>query len=223
MHKQYPLPFESRRILQSCGRLLSSAVTASALLLFSQSTHADSLWKDDVSKSIVADKRAAQVGDIVTILVQEDNSASKDKNTKTSKSAGLDAAISSFLYSPAASGLLTKGGTLPAIKLASKSDFAGGGSINNSETIVAKIAVRVIDALPNGNLVVEGTRESAFSGEEQTIILRGTVRKNDIMSNNTVYSYNVADATIKFISKGTITDSQRKGWLHRVWDKISPF
>ena len=77
--------------------------------------------------------------------------------------------------------------------------------------------------LPNGNLLVEGTRESAFSGEQQTIVLRGAVRKDDVMSNNTVYSYNVADATIKFISKGTITDSQRKGWFHRLWDKLSPF
>ena len=43
------------------------------------------------------------------------------------------------------------------------------------------------------------------------------------MSNNSVYSYNVADATIKIISKGTITDSQRKGWMHKLWDKFSPF
>jgi flagellar basal body L-ring protein FlgH len=43
------------------------------------------------------------------------------------------------------------------------------------------------------------------------------------MSNNTVYSYNVADATIRIVSHGVVTDSQRKGWFHRVWDKFSPF
>ena len=85
------------------------------------------------------------------------------------------------------------------------------------------MAVRVVDVLPNGNLVIEGTRESSFSGEQQTIILRGTIRQDDIAANNTVYSYNVADATIKFVTKGTITDSQRKGWFHRLWDKFSPF
>ena len=100
---------------------------------------------------------------------------------------------------------------------------AGGGQINNSQQITASVAVRVVDVLPNNNLVIEGTRESSFSGEQQTIILRGTIRQDDISALNTVFSYNVADATIKFISKGTITDSQRKGWFQRLWDKVSPF
>jgi flagellar L-ring protein precursor FlgH len=170
-----------------------------------------------------ADKRAGRVGDIVTILVQENNTATKNNSTKTSKQSNIDSALSTFLYSPAASGLLTKGGTLPALKLSGKSDFTGNGTINNSQQIVASVAVRVVDVLPNKNLLVEGTRESAFSGEQQTIVLRGTIRQEDIMANNTIFSYNVADATIKFISKGVITDSQRKGWFQRLWDKLSPF
>jgi flagellar L-ring protein precursor FlgH len=170
-----------------------------------------------------ADKRACRVGDIVTILVQENTTATKDNTTKTSKQSSVDAAIASFLYSPAASGLMTKGGTMPTLKFSNKSDFTGGGSINNSQQIVASVAVRVIDVLPNGNLVIEGTRESAFSGEQQTVVLRGTIRRDDILANNTIYSYNISDATIKIVSKGTITDAQRKGWFHRLWDKLSPF
>ena len=57
----------------------------------------------------------------------------------------------------------------------------------------------------------------------QTILLRGLVRLDDITSNNTVLSYNVADASIHIISSGTVTDSTRKGWFSRIWDKISPF
>jgi len=53
--------------------------------------------------------------------------------------------------------------------------------------------------------------------------LRGTIRQDDIAANNTVYSYNISDATIKIVSKGTITDAQRKGWAHKFWDKFSPF
>jgi flagellar L-ring protein precursor FlgH len=83
--------------------------------------------------------------------------------------------------------------------------------------------VRVIDVLPNRNLVIEGTRETAFSGEQQTAILRGTVRPEDIAANNTIFSYNVADATIKFVSKGTISDNQRKGWFTKIWEKLTPF
>lgn len=186
-------------------------------------TRGDSLWQDTSSKSMFADKRASAVGDVLTVLVLESNSASKDKNAKTSKKSSLDASVATFLYSPAASGLLTKNGQMPAIKLNSKSDFDGGGAVNNSEEIKARFAVRVIDVLPNRNLVIEGTRETAFSGEQQTIVLRGVVRPDDITSNNSVLSANISDATIKFISKGVLTDSQRKGWLQRVWDKVAPF
>lgn len=185
---------------------------------------ADSLWKDDVARPLVADKRAVSVGDIVTIIVQESTTTAKDNNTKTAKSSDVDASISSFLYPQSAgTGWLTKNGKLPAMKFAAKSDFNGGGAINNSEKIVARIAVRVIDVLPNRNLVIEGSRETAFSGEQQTAILRGTVRQEDIAGNNTVFSYNIADATIKFVSKGALSDNQRKGWFTKIWDKISPF
>lgn len=186
-------------------------------------SNADSLWNDHSSRSIVSDKRAVAVGDILGIVVQENNSASKDNKTKTSKQAAIDASISSFLYSPGASGFLTQKGQLPALKLDAKNSFDGGGSINNSERIIARISVQVVDVLPNRNLVVEGRRQTSFSGESQDVILRGVVRPEDIAANNTVFSYNVADASIKFISKGTVSDSQRKGWFTRIWDKLTPF
>jgi flagellar L-ring protein precursor FlgH len=184
---------------------------------------AQSLWRDDASRSMIADKRATSIGDILTIVVQENNTATKDQNTKTSKQSSIDAAIKAFLYSPEASSLLTKNGKLPALQVNAKQDFSGGGTINNAEKITARIAVRVIDVLPNRNLVIEGTRQTAFSGETQDSILRGVVRPEDIAANNTVFSYNVADATIKYISKGTITDNQRKGWFTKIWEKLTPF
>jgi flagellar L-ring protein FlgH len=184
---------------------------------------AQSLWKPQFARSMVADKKARAVGDILTIIVQENNSATKDNSTQTSKKTGMDSSISSFLYGPSASGFLTKGGKYPALKLDSKTDFDGGGKINNTERITARISVRVIDALPNGNLVVEGTRQTSFGGESQDAVLRGVVRSEDVTANNTVLSYNVADATIKYVSRGTVSDSQRKGWLGKVWDKVTPF
>ncbi len=81
-----------------------------------------------------------------------------------------------FFTAPSASGLLTKKGTLPALNYNSDSEFNGGGQINNSETITAQMAVRVIDVLPNGNMVIEGRLHTAFSGEKQDAIVRGIVR-----------------------------------------------
>ena len=209
----------------AAGRLRAGAsVLVAALgLAGAVEARADSLWQDDVSRPMFADKRAGAVGDLLTVIVQENNSASKDKSTKTAKNSSMDASLSTFLYAPAASGMLTKGGQMPAMKWGSKNSFDGGGSINNTEQIVARITVRVVDVLPNRNLVIEGTRDTAFSGEQQTIVMRGVVRPDDVAANNTVYSYNIADAAIKFVAKGALTDSQNKGWFNKVWDKVSPF
>lgn len=184
---------------------------------------AQSLWRSDSSRALVADRKARAIGDLVTILVQENNTATKDNSTSTKKANGIDASISSFLYSPAASGLLTKGGQLPALKLQSEQSFDGSGKISNSEKITARISVRIMDVLPNNNLVVEGRRTTSFAGETQEAVLRGVIRPDDIAPNNTIYSYNVADATIKYVSSGTVSDNQRKGWFTRIWEKLTPF
>lgn len=203
----------------SLGR---SALLATVLTV-GLSAPAQSLWQAESSRSIVADKRAAAVGDLLTILVQENNTASKDNSTKTAKSTAIDASISTFLYSPAASSFLTKNGAMPAMKLNSSQDFDGGGKISNSERMTARITVRVVDVLPNKNLVIEGRRTTSFSGETQDAVLRGVVRAEDITPSNTIFSYNVADATIKYVSTGTLSDNQRKGWFTRVWEKLTPF
>ena len=77
--------------------------------------------------------------------------------------------------------------------------------------------------MPNGNLVIEGKRHTSFGGEQQDIVLRGVVRQEDIASDCTVYSYNVADATIQIQNKGVVSDDQSKGWFSRFWDKVKPF
>lgn len=207
----------------SRSKQILTGLALAGALTFTEVAHAQSLWKDDSSKSMVADKKATAIGDILTILVQENNSASKDQSTQTAKKSSVDASITQFLYGPAASNFMTKNGQMPAMKMAGNTEFDGGGKINNSEKITARISVRVIDVLPNGNLLLEGTRQTAFSGETQEAILRGFARVEDVAANNTVYSYQIADATIKFVSKGAISDSQKKGWFTKVWDKVNPF
>jgi len=180
---------------------------------------AQSLWQDETAKSIYADKRGAGVGDIITIVVQETTTATKNNETKTEKNSSWTAAISSFLY-PC---FLQNKGSMPAVQYNSDLKHDGSGAINNSEAIVAHVAVKVMDVLPNHNLVVEGRRETSFSSEKQTIVLHGIIRPEDVGSDNTVLSYNVADATISITGKGTVTDAQRKGWFTQVLDKVNPF
>ncbi len=205
-------------LLSKVGVLLGVWLLAAPAVTWGQT-----LWRDDVSRSMFADKRARAVGDVITVVIQESTTSSKQNTTKTSKSSGIDAAINSFLFSPDASGFLTKGGKLPAVNLAGKTSFDGGGQINNSEKITARFAVLVVDQLPNGSLLIEGKRQTKISGETTDAVLRGMVRPEDINANNTIFSYQIADATIHYASKGVVSDAQRKGWFMRLWDKFMPF
>jgi flagellar L-ring protein precursor FlgH len=216
---------EKYKLRTSCLSLCDATHLAIVLFILQLSSlGADSLWKADAAPtSMFADKKAHRVGDIVTVVIQENNGASRANNTTTARTSSINDSVSSFLYPPSASGLLTKKGQLPAMSMTGASTFNGGGSIANQETIAAQIAVKVIDVLPNGNLVLEGRRQTAFSGEKLEAVLRGTVRCDDVTSTNTVFSFNIADASIQYISHGALTDAQRKGWFTTVWDKLAPF
>ncbi|HUC83545.1 MAG TPA: flagellar basal body L-ring protein FlgH, partial [Candidatus Acidoferrales bacterium] len=103
-------------------------------LCFHTVVWAQSLWHDD-SRSLVADKRASGIGDILTIVVSEISSANKNNQTQTEKSSSWTAAIASFLYP----GFLQYKGSTPAVSYNSDLKHNGTGSINNSETIVAEV------------------------------------------------------------------------------------
>jgi flagellar L-ring protein precursor FlgH len=181
-------------------------------------SRAQSLWHDD-SRALIADKRACGVGDILTIVISEVSSANKNNETKTEKNSSWTAAVASFLYP----GFLQYKGSAPAVQYNSDLKHDGSGAINNSEVIVAQVTVKVLDVLPNHNLVVEGKRETSFAGEHQSIFLRGIVRPEDISPTNTISSCDVADATIQIVGKGAVSDSTRKGWFTRILDKVNPF
>ncbi len=200
------------------------AVAALAILcLATDNGRADSLWSDAVSPPQFSDKKAHGVGDIINVIVQETNSNQKEQSTKTAKDSSADVGISSFLFSPSNSGLLTKGGAFPALKFGATTDFDGGGSIKNTDNITTRFGARVVEVLPNRNLVVEAMRQTGYGKESQTIILRGVVRGDDVSSRNEVYSYQLADLSLRFHNAGTLSDSQNKGWFTRFFDKINPF
>ncbi|HAM70727.1 MAG TPA: hypothetical protein DCM86_03700 [Verrucomicrobiales bacterium] len=202
-------------LLLTLGVLLLPAPRAGAV---------DPVYRDrNYHRSLFSDNKAVEVGDLLSIIVQENNSATKDVSTKTAKKSTADTGIDKFLFSPAASGLLTKGGAFPGLKFSSANDFDGSGSVNNSEKIVARLQVMVKDVLPNGNMIVEGRRQTSFSGESQDMVIRGIVRRADVTPANSVFSYQVHDASIQIVSKGAASNSAKKGWFNKVWDKVNPF
>ena len=154
--------------------------------------------------------------------------AKRDAKTETSRASAADANISSFLFGTAAGGAGSSGamkshGIYPAMKFANTTTHAGTGKVDNSDSITARFSVRVVDVLPNGNLIVEGTRQSSYAGETQTVMLRGAVRRFDIEQDNTIYSYLLSDLNIRYLSNGVISKAKDKGWFMNFWDTISPF
>ncbi|BET66071.1 flagellar basal body L-ring protein FlgH [Opitutales bacterium ASA1] len=208
--------FVSKSVLVAVG--IASCATLSA-------SDKSSLWLAGRAgeTAMFGDRRARQVGDILTVMVQESASVQASLRTKTDKSGAVDASVTSFFFDPASSSLGTHNGALPSTSFGGSSNFTGGGEITNRQSITARAAVTVIDVLPNGNLVIEGSRYVAYSGEKQYAVLRGIVRPADIQSGNTVLSSSIADARVEFLSRGSISSAQRKGWLTRVVDLVNPF
>jgi flagellar L-ring protein precursor FlgH len=205
---------------------------------------AGSLWTSDKTdeRGMFTDKRASRVGDIVTVVVQENVVATNTLELKTAKDSSeakpniISNLVNQFLtalpgtilgknkFTQAAQDQnLPKPPTIPQLSATGSNTFTGGGDIKNSESLTARASVTVIDVLPNGNLVVEGVRVIRFGGETQYGSLRGVVRPQDIQKDNTVLSTSLADAQVEFVSEGSLTDSQKKGWLAKLAGKLSPF
>ena len=227
--------------MKTKSRFISKRAAALVLIGLAGSLHAGSLWRDGLTeeRGMFADKRAKRVGDIVTIVVQETASVSNSLRTKTDKAAksGVTGIASNLvnqflgnlpgkLFGKEVRKALPAEAvipTVPNLPVNGSNDYTGGGEIKNSQTIATRCAVQVIDVLPNGNLVLEGLRQIAFSKERQFASFRGIVRPYDVQADNTVLSSNVADARVEIVSEGTLTESQRKGWLLRLDDKLNPF
>ena len=201
-----------------------SASNLAALLLATSAVAgptSGSLWPagTGVERGMTADRQASRIGDILTVVVAESASASSAQTKSANRESSLADSITQFIYSSA----FKHNGELPTSTAAGKSSYSGGGSVNNSQTLTARAAVLVTDVLPNGNLVIEGARMVTFSGETQHVILHGLVRPTDIGSDNTVLSTNIAEARVEFVSDGTLTEAQKRGWLSKLYEKLRPF
>jgi flagellar L-ring protein precursor FlgH len=199
----------------------SASKLALAAALLAAGARADSLWVagTQAPRSMVADRKAATKGDILTIVVAESAVAQSSQSKKSNRNSSIDDSISRFIYA----GLGKHNGELPGLSIGGKATYAGGGDVSNSQSVSARAAVLVTDVLPNGNLVVEGVRIVTFAGETQYVVLHGLVRPDDIARDNSVVSTNIADAKVEFYAEGALNDAQKRGWLTKIYEKLRPF
>lgn len=185
-----------------------------------------SLWPGETSKNtFFQDMRAKHVGDLITIIVSEQTAATKTATTTSGKDSTMSAGITNLFGAPLGLGTKYPGGSSfsPEVDSIYASHFSGAGTTKRSGTFSATITARVMEVLPNGNLFIQGKKDTKLNKEEQYLVVSGIVRPNDISDLNTVLSASISDAKIEYSGKGVVADVQNAGFLRRILDHAWPF
>jgi flagellar L-ring protein FlgH len=186
---------------------------------------ANSLWRD--TASLYEDVKARRLNDLVTIRVVENITGSGTADTSTSKASTLDVGVEKFFGAPLnlnSTNLFGHGNTFsPGVKGSAADDFKGSGATTRVGTLVGTITAKVVEVMPNNNLILEARKELTINNEKQILVLRGMIRPDDILVDNTVLSSRISDANIYFVGDGIVQDKQRPGWLVRILDNVWPF
>lgn len=199
---------------QICGKIFNMTLIVlvfQAILISTSDARKGNQTLYDVS--MFTDQKARQVGDLLTVIVVEKASASKEASTQTSRSSNRNGSLGGFV------GINTRG-LGKGIRLNSGSTFTGSGSTSRSETLNATVPVTVTEVLPNDNLKVEGQRQVTVNGEKQILNVKGVVRPRDIAPNNTIFSTNLANAEITYKGDGIVSRQQKPGLISRILDFI---
>jgi flagellar L-ring protein precursor FlgH len=181
----------------------------------------DALWRNG-SRAFFKDQRAAQVGDIVTVLVNMTDSANLKNVTSASRTSAESAGMPNFFGMES---LLPKTIVDPSklLSLSSGNSNGGNGQIQRNEAVTLRLAGVITQVLPNGNLVVAARQEFLVNDELRELRVTGVIRPQDIASDNTVQHDRMAEARIAYGGRGQLTDVQQPRWGQQVMDILLPF
>jgi len=185
------------------------------------SVHAGSIWakRDRSMKRLYVDDVARNIGDTLTIKIAEeskvDNKGKRDLKKETARSSDFNGDLNIDHLLPSIPGFTMSAESSNELK--SKADFKDERSFED------RVSVVVIDVLPNGNLVVAGTRDRRIAGDVQTIEVSGIVRPSDIAFDNTIRSEQVANFRILTKNGGVSAPYTQPGWLGRIFDVFWPW
>jgi flagellar L-ring protein precursor FlgH len=177
-----------------------------------------------MASRLYADQKACRVGDILTVLIEEKMEAAKDAKSTSSKANNMSGSAS--IQHPQVDGK-SRGAwgtaSLPGWQLDTSQSFEGGGTSANKDSFLATMSVTVRDVLPNGNMLIEGTRAVVIRDDRVNVILSGMIRPQDVDGYNTILSSKIADASIHYESSGTLARNQEKGFIMRALEWLNPF
>jgi len=207
---------------------LAKLAVAAALLAAAGQAQAGSLWDkgNRRARSIYSDDTARSVGDVLTITIDEKTTIANETSRKLEEDMSVKGSSGGTL--DLANVISTVGEHIfdfPKLDLSASLDkeFDGGANYDADRSVSDKISVVVQDVLPNGNLVVLGSRTRTVAGDTQIIQVSGIVRPSDVSFDNTVDSERVADFHIVFSSHGQENSYVNPGWVIRLWNAVTPF
>ena len=181
------------------------------------------LWRSG-SRAFFKDQRAAQVGDILTILVNITDTADLKNNSSTSRSGSEAMGLPNLFGFEATIPKLLAGSTASSLVSASSTNTNNGtGEIKRNENVTLRLAGVVTQVLPNGNLVVAARQEVRVNSELRQLQVTGVVRPQDIASDNTVIHDRMAEARISYGGRGQLTELQTARWGQQAIDILAPF
>ena len=159
------------------------------------------------------EKKANNVGDIVTISLNESFNASKSQSAVSGKQDSVGLTMPTVLVPNFTPEGFTYGTT---------QNFNGTGSASQSNSLTGLVSASIVRRFANGNLEVLGQKKLTLNNGDEYIRVRGTVRPEDIGLGNIINSNRLANAEITYIGAGDIADTAKRGWLSKILTTISP-
>lgn len=173
-----------------------------------------SLFQANAGLALFSDQRAGRVGDILTIVLDEQTNATKSSTTSTSKTNSINSTTATILGIPVTSG----GNPIFDTGVDTSAEFEGEGGATQSNQLSGSVTVTVVQRLDNGNLVVQGEKWLTLNQGKEYVRVSGVVRPIDIEPDNSVPSQKVANANIEYSGRGALANANRMNWLARFFN-----
>jgi flagellar L-ring protein precursor FlgH len=188
--------------------------------------YANTLWQTG-SRAFFRDQRAARVGDIIKVNININDQAVVNNETE-GKRQSTDAATMSKLFGMEQKllNILPNGNAATpesVLDTTGSVNNKGTGKVTRKDQIKTQVAAIVTQVLPNGNLVIEGKQEIRVNFDVREIGVRGVVRPQDILADNTIDSTQIAEARIVYGGRGQLMEMQQPRWGEQVLEELAPF
>ena len=172
-----------------------------------------SIYSNSQQGLFATDRRASKVGDLLTVALSENFSASKSQSAQSAKNGTTSFDFPRITTADADD-------TLFDSKLTKS--FDGSGSADQTNSLRGEISVTVTKVFSNGNMEILGQKKLTLNNGDEYIRLVGIIRPEDVNSRNIVPSSRIANAKISYTGAGDVADTSKKGWFSKLVDVVTP-